>query len=128
MTLSETPKTCFLALRPSFKSNTILCHIKNIQSISLISVVDASFNLTSFNTLILTLNVHMKVIENTRCAFISSLAGKTLRMHNESGGLRSYSTCVLKAEPGKLDITRHEPGILLIRLQVDLLFKLAIMM
>ena len=31
----------------------------------------------------------------------------------ESRGLPSDSTCVLKAEPGKLDIKRREPGILL---------------
>ena len=128
MPWSETPNTGFRALRPSCRSNTILCHIKKIQSISLISVVDIPFDLTTFNTLILTLNVHMMVIENTRCVFISSLPGKTLRMHNESGGLRSYSTCVLKAEPGKLGITRHEPIILLISFHFDLLFKLAIMM
>ena len=30
-----------------------------------------------------------------------------------SRGLPSDSTCVLKAEPGKLDIKRREPGILL---------------
>ena len=37
-----------------------------------------------------------------------------------SRGLPSYSTCVLKAEPGKLDIERREvhPGILFISLPV----------
>ena len=45
-----------------------------------------------------------------------------------SRGLPSDSTCILKAEPGKLDIKRHKPGILFISLQVDSLFKLAIMM
>ena len=40
-----------------------------------------------------------------------------------SQGLPSDSTGVLKAEPGKLDIKRREPGILFIRS----LFKLAIM-
>ena len=35
--------------------------------------------------------------------------------------------CDLKAEPGKLDITKHTPGILFINLQVDSLFILAIM-
>ena len=29
-----------------------------------------------------------------------------------SRGLASDSTCILKAEPGKLDIKRHSPGIL----------------
>ena len=36
-------------------------------------------------------------------------------------------TCVLEAEPGKLDIKRRQPGILFISLPVDSLFKLAIM-
>ena len=40
-----------------------------------------------------------------------------------SRGLPSDPTCVLKAEPGKLDIKRREPGILFISLP----FKLAIM-
>ena len=31
-----------------------------------------------------------------------------------SRGLPSDSTCVLKAEPGKLDIKRREPGIIFI--------------
>ena len=35
-----------------------------------------------------------------------------------SRGLRSDSTCVLKAEPGKLDIERREPGILFISLHI----------
>ena len=46
----------------------------------------------------------------------------------ESRGLTSDSTCVLEAEPGKLDIKRREPGILFISLQVSSFFKLAIMM
>ena len=41
-------------------------------------------------------------------------------------GLPSDSTSVLKAEPGKLDIKIHEPGILFISLSIVLLFKLAI--
>ena len=44
-----------------------------------------------------------------------------------SRGLSSDSTCVLEAEPGKLDTKRREPGILSISLQVDSLFKLAVM-
>ena len=44
-----------------------------------------------------------------------------------SQGLPSDSTCVLEAEPGKLDINRRDPGILFISLQVNSLFKLAIM-
>ena len=33
-------------------------------------------------------------------------------------GLPSVSTCILKAEPGKLDIKRREPGILFISLPI----------
>ena len=44
-----------------------------------------------------------------------------------SRGLPSDSTCVLKAEPGKLDIKRREHGILFISLTIVSLFKLAIM-
>ena len=39
----------------------------------------------------------------------------------------SYSTCVLEAEPGKLDIKRRKPAILFISLSVGSLFKLTIM-
>ena len=35
-----------------------------------------------------------------------------------SRGLPSDLTCVLKAEPGKLDIKRQEPGILFISLSI----------
>ena len=35
-----------------------------------------------------------------------------------SQGLSSVSTCVLKAEPGKLDIKRRGPGILFISLPI----------
>ena len=44
-----------------------------------------------------------------------------------SRGLPSDSTCVLKAEPGKLDIKRRETGILFISLPIVEHFKLAIM-
>ena len=37
---------------------------------------------------------------------ISSLPGKALRMLLESRGLPSDSTCILEAEPGKLDIKK----------------------
>ena len=43
-------------------------------------------------------------------------------------GLLSNSTCILKAEPGKLDLKRCEPGILFISLQAESLFKLAVIM
>ena len=36
----------------------------------------------------------------------------------ESRGMPSDSTCVLEAEPGKLDIKRRKPGILFISLQI----------
>ena len=42
-------------------------------------------------------------------------------------GLPSDSTCILKAEPGKLDIKRWEPGILSINWPIVSLFKPAIM-
>ena len=44
-----------------------------------------------------------------------------------SRGLQSDSTCVLKAEPGKLDMKRRQPGILFISLPIVSLFELAIM-
>ena len=44
-----------------------------------------------------------------------------------SRGLPSDSTCVLKAESGKLDIKRRESGILFISLPIVSLFKLVIM-
>ena len=43
-----------------------------------------------------------------------------------SRGLLNDLTCVLKAELGKLDIKRSEPGILFISLPVVSLFKQAI--
>ena len=61
------------------------------------------------------------------CLLITSVPVKALRMHVESLGLPSDSTCVLKAEPGKLEIKTREPGILFISLQFGSLFKLAIM-
>ena len=50
-----------------------------------------------------------------------------LRMHIESRGLPRHLTCILKAEPGILDIKRHKRCILLISLQVGSLFELATM-
>ena len=58
---------------------------------------------------------------------ISGLPGKALRMLVVSRGLPSDATCILEAEPGKLDIKRHKPGILFISLQVSSLFKLEVM-
>ena len=52
------------------------------------------------------------------CLLISSLPGKALRTLVDSARL---------AEPGKLDIKRSEPGIILISLPIVSLFKLAIM-
>ena len=46
------------------------------------------------------------------CLLLSSLPGKAWRTLVDSRGLSSDSTCVLKAEPGKLDIKRREPSIL----------------
>ena len=50
-----------------------------------------------------------------------------LRTLVESRGLLSDSTGVLEAEPGKHDIKRREPGMLVISFLADSLFKLAIM-
>ena len=61
------------------------------------------------------------------CLLISSLPGKAWRKLLTSRGLPSDSRYVLKAEPGKLDIKRREPGILFISLPNVSLFKLAIM-
>ena len=44
-----------------------------------------------------------------------------------SRGLPSDSTYFLKAEPGKLDINRREPGILFISFAVVSFLKLAVM-
>ena len=60
-------------------------------------------------------------------SFDIKLPGKASGMLVELRGLLSDSTCVLEAEPGKLDIKRHEPGILFISLPISSLFKLAIM-
>ena len=62
-----------------------------------------------------------------KCLLILSLPGKALRMLVESRGLPIDSTCVYKAEPGKFDIQRCEPGILFISLPTGSLFKMAIM-
>ena len=47
-------------------------------------------------------------------------------MHVESQGMPSNSTCVLNAQPGKLDIRRRKPGILFMSLPVGSLLKLTI--
>ena len=54
---------------------------------------------------------------------ILSLPGKALRMLVDIAWL----ACVLKAEPGKLDIKIRKPGILLISLPIVSLVKLASM-
>ena len=50
--------------------------------------------------------------------FVSSLLGKALRKLVKSCGLPSSLTCAFKAEPGKLDIKRREPGILFYQLTI----------
>ena len=47
------------------------------------------------------------------CLLVSSLPGKALRALVNIARLASDSTCVLKAESGKLNIKRREPGTLL---------------
>ena len=54
---------------------------------------------------------------------ISSLPGKALRMLVDIARL----ACVLKAEPGKLDIKIRELGILFISLPIVSIVKIAIM-
>ena len=61
------------------------------------------------------------------CLLISSLPGKTLKTLVELRGLPSDLICVLKVEPGKLDIKRPKHAVLLISLPIGSLFKLAIM-
>ena len=56
------------------------------------------------------------------CLLMSSLPGKSLRMLVDRQGLPSDSTCVLKAEPGKLNIKRFYLSVYLL-----FLFKLAIL-
>ena len=53
---------------------------------------------------------------------------KFTRQGFENLRLPSDSTCILKVEPGKLDVKRHKPGILFISLPIVSLLKLAIMM
>ena len=59
---------------------------------------------------------------------ISSLPGKALRMLVDIGRLADRFNMRSQAKPGKLDIKRREPCILLISLQADSLFKVATMM
>ena len=51
-----------------------------------------------------------------KCLLLSSLQGTASRTLVELRGLQRDSTCILDAEPGKLDIKRREPGILFISL------------
>ena len=52
------------------------------------------------------------------CLLISGLPGKALRMLVDITRLAERFNLVLKAEPGKLDIKRREPGILFISLLI----------
>ena len=51
-------------------------------------------------------------------SFDINFTRQALRTLFESRDFPSISTCVLKAEPGKLDINRREPGIQFVSLQV----------
>ena len=55
-------------------------------------------------------------LTKSECLLISKLPGKATRRLVELKGLPSDSTCILIAEPGKLDIKRCESGILFINL------------
>ena len=57
----------------------------------------------------------------------SSLPGKALRTLVDIARLAERSTSVLKAEPGKVDNKRRDPGILFISLPICFNLKLAIM-
>ena len=57
---------------------------------------------------------------------MNSLPDMALRTLVETRGLPSDSTCVLEADPGKVDIIRRKPGILFVSLQVGSLFFLTI--
>ena len=46
------------------------------------------------------------------CLLVSSLPGSASRRHVQSLGKPQYSTSVLEALPGKLDIKRPSPSIL----------------
>ena len=69
----------------------------------------------------------MRIIIDER-RLVSGSPYKVSRRIDESRGLPSESTCVLKAEPGKFYIKMREPGILFISVPIDLLFKTALMM
>ena len=77
--------------------------------------------LTIKTTLACAFNVTHKCIYRERklgeCLLISSLPDKASRTLVGLQGFRSDSTCVLKAEPGKLDIKRDDPDVLFINLQ-----------
>ena len=61
------------------------------------------------------------------CLLISNVPGNALRRLVAIARLAEHSTCVLKTEPGNLDIKRREPGILSISLPIGSLFKEVIM-
>ena len=61
------------------------------------------------------------------CLLISSLPGKALRMLVDITRLDKRSTCVLKAQPGKLVIKRRKTSVLFISLLVGSLCKLAVL-
>ena len=65
------------------------------------------------------------------CLLISSLPGNASRMLVDIARLAERkphdSTCIINAEPGKLNIKRCEPVIIFINSPIVSLFKLAIM-
>ena len=61
------------------------------------------------------------------CLLITSLPGKPLRTLVDIARLAERFNMCSQSEPGKLDIKRHEPGILLISLPIVSLVILGIM-
>ena len=63
----------------------------------------------------------------SECLLISTLPGKVMKKLIDDKVLAWDSTNIREAKPGKPDINRFQPGILIISLPICSLFKLAIM-
>ena len=70
---------------------------------------------------------HSEACRDIENPWMSVFDGNAWRTLVELRGLPTDSTCVLEAEPGKIEIKRRELGILCISSQVCSLFKLTIM-
>ena len=101
------------------------CYIQDLSKVSLTRTYDSHYKLNVGDHIKIKLTdplVSLCVLNKYKipgeCLLISSLPGKASRTLVESRGLPSDSTCVLEAEPGKLDIKLCELGFLFICLQV----------